>query len=211
MANKDKTPFQAGAETLQKEAAQRTRDSKRRASAPVTTEALHESFAGLEALEVLDRRLENPDAPNVLPIRLKDEPTEAQDPEGRKRRWYLRWFNAAMPNRFHSATASLGYTPVLWEELQNREIVANAFDGSPQVRRGDRGIEVLCKIPLPYYLAIKKKQREKRARSVTPRAMQQEVMAAAAKAGLDPDLDPSIGGIVGEIKVGRERLVSADD
>jgi hypothetical protein len=211
MGNRTQTPAQQEALTLAREAATRSRESKRRANPEVSTEALHEAFAGLEALDILDRRLENPTAPTVLPIRLVDEPTELQDPHGKKRRWYLHWFNTSIPNRFHSATASLGYTPVLWEELQDREIIANAFAGSPQVRRGDRGVEVLCKIPLPYYLAIKKKQQAARARTTTPRAMRDEALAAAAKAGLDGEMDPSIGGVVGDIKLGRERLVSADD
>jgi hypothetical protein len=211
MGNKTPTDFQKQAATLTKDAAARSRESRRRANPEVSTEALHAAFEGLEALEVLDRRLENPSSPTVLPIRLVDEPTELQDPHGKKRRWYLHWFNTSIPNRFHSAVASLGYTPVLWEELQNREIVANAFDGSPQVRRGDRGVEVLCKIPLPYYLAIKKKQQAARARTTTPRAMRDEALAAAAKAGLDGEMDPSIGGVVGDIKLGRERLVSAED
>lgn len=206
-----KTPTQAFTERVQRDAKARERETQRRANPAVTPAQLRESFADLDAIDVLERRLLNPDADQVLPIRLKDEPDHHVDPLGTKRRWYLRWFNTSIPNRFHTATASLGYTPVLWPELRDREIVSNPFNGSEQVRRGDRGVEVLCKIPMPYYLKFKKQQHDKQAAALQPRAMREAAKNAAAKAGLDPDEHEDVGGVVGEIKVGRERLVSSLD
>jgi hypothetical protein len=206
-----KTPVQKHTERVQREARDRERQTQRRANPPQSPEQMREAFKDLDSIDILDRRLTNPEAELVLPIRLKDEPSHAQDPQGAKRRWYLRWFNTSIPNRFHSATASQGYVPVLWEELQDREIVSNAFGGSDQVRRGDRGVEVLCKMPLVYYLAIKKKQREKHDRAMSPKALRNAVAREAVKAGLDPEQHEEVGQIVGDIKVGRERLVSALD
>jgi len=206
-----KTPVQKHTERVQREAKQREQQTQRRANPPQSPEQMREAFKDLDSIDILDRRLTNPEAETVLPIRLTDEPTYAQDPEGRKRRWYLRWFNTSIPNRFHSATAAQGYVPVLWTELQDKEIVSNAFAGSDQVRRGDRGLEVLCKMPLVYYLAIKKKQRDRHNRSLQPKAMREAVAREAMKAGLDPDQNDEVGQIVGDIKTGRERLVSALD
>jgi hypothetical protein len=206
-----KTPVQEHTERVQREGKAREKETQRRVNPTQTPEQMREAFKDFDAIEILDRRLTNPEAETVLPIRLVDEPTDAQDPKGTKRKWYLRWFNTSIPNRFHSATTSQGYVPVKWDELQNREIVSNAFAGSDQVRRGDRGVEVLCKMPLVYYHAIKKKQREKHNRSLTPKALQAAVTNAAVKAGLDPEQNEEVGQIVGEIKVGTQRLVSELD
>jgi hypothetical protein len=124
--------------------------------------ALLEEFADFPGIEIVERRLENPDMPGSLPIRLKDEPTEAQDPHSKKRRWYLRWINASIPSRFHTVTQGRGYVPVLWDELVSRDDIADRFEGAgAQVRRGDRGQEVLVKMPYPLYLAVKRREREK--------------------------------------------------
>jgi hypothetical protein len=207
----NKTPQEIEKARLDKNARERERATQRRANPPTTAAAMREAFKDLDAIEILDRRLTNPEADQVLPIRLKDEPTEAQDPHSTKRRWYLRWLNTSIPNRFHTAKAGKGYTPVTWDELQDRECVSNPFQGSDQVRRGDRGVEVLCKIPMVYYLAIKQKEREKRDRAMTPRALRDAVAREAVKQGLDPEQNAEVGGIVGEIREGRERLVSAVD
>jgi hypothetical protein len=207
----NKTPQQIESERLKKNADERARAARRRANPTASPEAMREAFKDLDSIDILDRRLTNPEADQVLPIRLKDEPSHVADPDGRQRKWYLRWFNTSIPNRFHTAKATQGYTAVQWDELQDREIVSNAFAGSDQVRRGDRGVEVLCKMPLVYYYAIKKKQREKRDRAMTPKALREAVTREALKAGLDPDQHDDVGGIVGEIKLGRETLVSSLD
>lgn len=208
---KKKTADQQMRERLAKESTERAVTTRRIATPAVSATDLHEAFSDLESIDVLDRRLKNPNADEVLPIRLVDEPPQNADPLGVKRKWYLRWFNTAIPNRFHAATASLGYVPVLWKELQNREIVHNAFVGSDQVRRGERGVEVLCKMPMAYYTAIKAKQREKHNRRMTPKALREQVASEAVKRGLDPEQDDSVGGIIGDIRERRDRVVSPDD
>lgn len=211
--NRARTPQQIEQSRLQREAAQRETQVQRqiKTAAAIAPSSLRESFGDLASIDILERRMENPDADMVLPIRLKDEPAAATDPLGLNRRWYLRWFNTSLPNRFHSATAQLGYVPVLWTELQDREQVTNAHAGSDQVRRGDRGVEVLCKIPMAAYRKIKAVQQAKRERGMTPKALREQVAAAAIKQGLDPERDESVGGIVGSIKVGRDRLISEED
>jgi hypothetical protein len=182
-----KSPQEIEKAKLDKAAKDRERRTLKRATTTSTPSMMKEAFKDLDAIDILDRRLTNPEADLVLPIRLKGEPSHVDDPHGHNRTWYLRWFNTSIPNRFHTATASLGYTPVKWDELQDREIISNAFTASEQVRRGDRGVEVLCKMPMTYYTAIKEKQRAKHNRAMTPKALQRAIEREAVKAGLDPD------------------------
>jgi hypothetical protein len=182
-----KSPQEIEKAKLDKAAKDRERRTQKRATPASTPTMMREAFKDLDAIDILDRRLTNPEADLVLPIRLKGEPSHVDDPHGHHRTWYLRWFNTSIPNRFHTVTASLGYTPVKWDELQDREIVSNAFTSSEQVRRGDRGTEVLCKMPMTYYTAIKAKQRGKHDRAMTPKALRAAIEREAAKAGLDPD------------------------
>jgi hypothetical protein len=182
-----KSPQEIEKARLDKNAKDRERRTQKAATTTSSPSMMREAFKDLDAIDILDRRLTNPEADLVLPIRLKGEPSHVDDPHGHHRTWYLRWFNSSIPNRLHTATASLGYTPVEWEELQDREVVSNPFTGSNQVRRGDRGVEVLCKMPMTYYTAIKEKQRAKHNRAMTPKALQRAIEREAVKAGLDPD------------------------
>jgi hypothetical protein len=125
--------------------------------------ALLEKFKDFDGIKVIERRLQDPDLPGSVPIRLKDEPTYLQDPQGKKRIWYLRWINAGEAGRFALVTDTMGYVPVKVSELQNAEAVmglAESKDGI--VRRGDRGQEVLVKMPLELYTRIKLAQEQRR-------------------------------------------------
>lgn len=145
--------------------------------------ALLEKYKDFPGIAVLERRMESPDLPGSLPIRLKDEPAYLEDPQGKKRLWYLRWVNGGQEGRFSQVTDSMGYVPVRIEELQNRESVmglAESKDGI--VRRGDRGQEVLVKMPLELYTAIKRKQQDFRTRrSRNVKAMREDVANAAGR------------------------------
>lgn len=176
----------------------------------VSESELKGAFADFENIEVASRRLDDPNLPGSLPIRLKDEPQEHEDPRGTRRKWYLRWINLAMPNRHHIAQMSLGYAPVKWPELQNVHAVANPFKASDEVRRGENGKEALMKMPMSLYKRIKAKQHEKHARTMTGRALRDQAIKSAEARGLSAEDSEEIGGIVGGIKVGRDRLVSPD-
>lgn len=127
--------------------------------------ALLEQFKDFKGISVIERRLQDPDLPGSVPIRLKDEPTYLEDARGKRRTWYLRWINAAEPGRFALVTDTMGYVPVRIEELQNPEGVMGLADSKDGlVRRGDRGSEVLVKMPLALYTAIKQRQEEARTR-----------------------------------------------
>jgi hypothetical protein len=140
--------------------------------------AKYKNFPGIK---VLSRRLENPDLPGSLPIRLKDEPDYLRDPQGKKRIWYLRWINAAENGRWATVTDAMGYVPVQRDELQNAEAITGLSESKDGiVRRGDKGQEVLVKMPLELYTAIKarqQEQRKRRARNV--KAVREDIAQAA--------------------------------
>lgn len=176
----------------------------------VSDEDLLDAFKDFENITVAERRLTDPNLPNALPIRLKGEPEEHEDPRGIRRKWYLRWINLAMPNRHHIAQQSLGYAPVKWEELQTADVISNPFKGDEFVRRSEGGKEALMKMPMALYRRIKAKQHERHARTMTGRALKESAIAAAVARGLSPEDSEAVGDVIGTIKVGRDRLVSPD-
>src|SRR5574342_129470 len=136
--------------------------TKRRTKADT---ALLERFKDYPGLKAIERRLENPDLPGSLPIRLKDEPPYSEDPTGTRRKWYLRWINGNIEGRFAHVTDAMGYVPVRVDELQDANHITGLHEAKDGVvRRGDRGQEVLVKMPLALYTEIKRRQQEIRAR-----------------------------------------------
>lgn len=155
--------------------------------------ALLEKYKGFKGIAVLERRLNNPDLPGSLPIRLKDEPTYVQDPHGKRRLWYLRWINGGEAGRFSQVTDAMGYVPVRVDELQNQESViglAESKDGI--VRRGDKGQEVLVKMPLELYTAIKSRQQDARHRRSRNAKLVKEDLANAAGRSLGSEAGDTI-------------------
>lgn len=151
----------------------------------VLTPDLLEKFRDFPGIKAVMRRMESPDHdPGSVDIRLIDEPDYAQDPRGLKRLWHLRWVNGGQEGRFANITQVKGYVPVRVHELQNQDLVAGLFrrteDGDhPIVRRGDRGQEVLCKMPLELYQGIRTRQQEIRARRARNAKLVKEDLAHA--------------------------------
>lgn len=145
--------------------------------------ALLEKYKEFPGIKVLERRLSSPDLPGTLPIRLSDEPAYLQDPQGTKRKWYLRWVNGAQDGRYSQVTDSMGYVPVKIEELQNREAIAGMAESKDGiVRRGDRGQEVLVKMPLEVHTLIKRKQQDLRTRrSRNAKAVREDIANVAGR------------------------------
>lgn len=142
---------------------------------------LLEQFKDFPGIKVVERRLTHPDLPGSVPIRLRDEPTYVQDPQGVRRIWYLRWINAAEAGRFSLVTDTMGYVPVRVEELQNPEAVMGLSESKDGlVRRGDRGQEVLVKMPLKLYTAIKQRQQDARQRRARNAKLVKEDLANIA-------------------------------
>lgn len=110
---------------------------------------LIKEFADYPLIDVFERRaLVGLDANTDL--RLKDDPTILVDPTGERCKWKLRWFNFGKEGRAQQAQAE-GYLKVRWEDLADQEAIATGARVDEYVKKGNRGEEVLCKIPRKMY------------------------------------------------------------
>jgi hypothetical protein len=189
-----------------------------RALPVVDKAALMARFKDYPAIDVIERRFTNPNDPGSLPILLKGEPSDAcvnSDHQNRirenaatchlcrkpVRQWTVRWVNTLIEGRW-GQIRSKGYVPVEIHELKDAHDVSDLVrqkedEGKVFVRRGDRGAEVLCKMPLELYIYLKRAQREiQRTRNNSKKAMQSD-LAEAAGAELGDEAGQTIhdGGI----------------
>lgn len=209
----------------------------KRTAAPVDRESLLKRFEGFAAIDVIERRFNDPNDPGSLPILLKDEADGAcvnSDHQYRMkeaatvchlckkptRKWIVRWINTTIEGRW-GQIRSKGYVPVEIGELKDAHDVSDLVrqkedEGKVFVRRGDRGAEVLCKQPLEIYNYLKRAQREtQRARMNSKKAMTND-LAEAAGAELGDEAGQTIhdGGIAVESMTRTRRTLEeemADD
>lgn len=150
--------------------------------------ALLAEFADFPGIKVLERRLDNPDLPGSVSIRLKDEPSHTEDPQNQKRLWYVRWIDTRQDGRYATITSEQGYVPVMISELQNAEHVTGLVDnGDGRVRRGDKGMELLVKMPLKVYNYIKAEQQARHERRRKNAKLMKQDLAEAAGRGLSDE------------------------
>lgn len=175
--------------------------TRQRAMAPINKEALLEKFKDYAAIDVITRRFLDPNDPGSMPILLHDEDTHAcvdthhqfrlkenatrcQFCQKPLRKWTVRWVNTSIEGRWGQIRAK-GYVPVEVKELKDEQDVADLVrrteeDSSVYVRRGDRGQEVLCKMPMELYQYLKRSQREtQRTRNNSKRQQVAELAEAA--------------------------------
>jgi len=165
---------------------------------PSALAQLRKQFADFPAIETLERRLLNPEVPGTLPIRLIDEPAQHEDPSGKKRRWHLRWVNTAIPGRYQHITQGRGYVPVEWDELRSRDDIADRFEGAREVRRGDRGVDVLVKMPLAYFKLLKRAERDQALRRGRSKTAQKEELQATLGRHFGPEAAEAGARFVGD-------------
>jgi hypothetical protein len=135
-------------------------------------------FRGLPNIQVLERRaLHGTDA--NMDVRLKGDAPYEVDPRGERCFWKLRWFNFGKDGRSTEAAAR-GYEKVEWDDLQDAEAVATGLRTDKYVRRGDRGLEVLHKIPQKYYNHVKKREAARTAGLLTSETALRDRMANGA-------------------------------
>ena len=169
--------------------------AKKQTAAPTKAQTILEKYADFAGIDVIERRLQHPELPGSLPIRLKDEPTFLEDPLGNKRKWYLRWINGTEPGRSSTITDVMGYVPVRHEDLQNEKAIAGlAANTDGVVRRGDKGQEWLAKMPLEVYTLIKSKQRESRAKRERNATLVKEDLANLAGNALGSEAGDTVHG-----------------
>lgn len=108
-----------------------------------------EEFKDYPRIEVFRQRmLVGADA--NMSIRLKGDMSVTDDPHGDQLYWKLRWFNFAKEGRAYQADAE-GYMKVKWDDLQDSDMVTTGVRTDEYVRKGDRGLEVLMRLPLKLY------------------------------------------------------------
>lgn len=177
--------------------------------------AIAERFKDFPNIDVLTRRFDNPNDPGSLPILLKGESPDCcvnsdhmnkLRPGATKchlckrpaRLFYVRWANFGMEGRAGQIRAK-GYVAVEIKELRETDDVADLFRSEKDtlVRRGDRGQEILVKMPLEAYTYIKSRQREAwNARAMSGKQIKKD-LAEAAGAELGDEAGQTIhdGGI----------------
>lgn len=161
-----------GAQVVQQDDAQSAMDAE--------LDALKAEFPDYPLIDVFERRvIEGKDASSEL--RLKDEAPLAEDPRGEKRRWQLRWFNFGKEGRAQQATNE-GYVKVRWDDLQDREAVVSDDKSDGYVRKGDKGLEVLHKMPLKLYVYKKRRDAMGRAGLLTSESRLRDHMANSVAA-----------------------------
>jgi hypothetical protein len=136
--------------------------------------ALMEEFKDVPNIEVLAHRLQHgvADAPalrlKVSPAGLP-EPTIAEDPRGETCYWKLRWFNFGIEGRAERFRAE-GYLKVEKSELQDPDSLPSLSTIDQYVRKGERGLEVLGKIPRKVFAFKKKRDALRNGRMLTSEA-----------------------------------------
>lgn len=194
-------------EVLVREARVRSRQAAITEEQQRTTpiEDLQKKFKDFEGIEVAERRLQNPDVWHSVAQRLLDEPSFGEDPHGVGAKWMLRWINTGNPNRYSHVVGNLGYVPVLWKDLRDADKLAGAFREGEFVRRGDKGIELLVKMPKELFQAIKARQRQGSAYASTPEGLRAAAVADARARGADASA------IVGDIRGGGVETLNAEN
>ena len=148
-------------------------------------------------VEVLDRRLQSPFGSPSASVALT-EPG-----------WVCRWFNAALAaDRIWKAKHE-GWQGVLPAELADREQIGG-FQVSPDgfVVRGDKGQELLMKLPADWQQRIATAKAEQNTRNMRPGVMKREVAEAAGRAMGDEAgsfVDRNVQ-LVGTVTDSRERI-----
>lgn len=153
-------------------------------------EALKREFKDYPAIDMLERRaLVGAEANTEL--RLTDEPGLLEDPYGESRKWKLRWFNFGVEGRATKA-AQEGYIKVTWAELRDGDGIATSNKSDEFVRQGDKGLEVLHKIPVKLFDYKKRRDAARRNGLLTSETQMRDhlsnsVSALAGRAGDNAD------------------------
>jgi hypothetical protein len=179
-------------------------------------ERLRQGLEDFPSIDILERRLMNPEGAPSEPIRLRDqsEPME------------IRWINTEIPGRYHDVTRYGGYVPVKMGELLDPKEVSDLQE-SPDgvVTRGERGKEVLMKMPKRYYDAIQRKRSTiEQNRLRNSRNVKNELMeAAGSQSHTYKDTEGNtvtvsgdeaahrVGAFFGEVKSYRETIQFTDE
>lgn len=119
-------------------------------------------------VSILERRLQNPFGDGSPTIKLK-EPG-----------WALHIFDTSRAGRFHIAQREKGWVPVLPEDLDGPAEDYGFDIAEGRVVRGERGKEILMKMPQRMYDQIAQRKAELTAHSNTPRQLKRAAIEQTA-------------------------------
>lgn len=144
---------------------------------PKTTTDTPAEARKLPQVTVLERRLQNPFGEGSPTVRLR-EPG-----------WALHIFDTSRPGRFHYAKREKGWEPVRAEELDGaaEDLGFDVVDG--KVVRGERGKEVLMKMPQHMYDRIAMRKAEVTSARNSPARLKQDVLEQTAATYSDQAAD----------------------
>ena len=121
-------------------------------------------------VEILNRRLQSPHGAPSAPVAFKEAG------------WEARWFNAAIASDHVWRAKQNGWTPVLPAELADPEQIGG-YVLSPEgyVTRGERGQELLMKLPSEWRKQIQQAKVQKNLDAMRPGRTKRDLTEAAGK------------------------------
>lgn len=150
-------------------------------------------------VEIWERRIINPN------------PSFAQEIHLKQSGWMTRWINTkAYPGRLQLAREQ-GYMPVKPDELKDTsEIVDLQTSPEGYVVRGDRGEEILMKIPEAVYKKVQRRKVELYNRQYEGKRFKEGIQSAAGEQ-YSGDHAEAVGLLKGTIKFGTERVAATEE
>ena len=137
--------------------------AKKTATATTTTDAL-------PSISVLERRLQNPFGEGSPPVKLKQQG------------WTLHVVNANLrPGRYHDVVRNKGWVPVEATEIDGDPMDFGFDIKDGRVVRGERGQEVLVKMPTRDYESIQMAKDAHNRKLIGRKAVKQAAIEGAAK------------------------------
>lgn len=172
--------------------------------APVSAEVPDRQGVDPKKVQIWERRFVNPGRESAQSIHLRDEGFET------------RWVNTGVEGRFHRAVHEQGWTPVRPSELGEDPADLGFQVVGETVRRGERGVEVLMKIPTSVFKLIRQRKGQLEIESL--KKTRQNIAEATARQfgseagdwafdGRPADEDRPVSGLRGKVLDYRERRV----
>lgn len=142
-----------------------------------------ETYEFYPDVEVLDRRVLDPNMARDIPILFRDEAP------GQKPKYYKRWVDTHVPSRLLTLTQVGGYKKAEWSMLKDKGEIGDRYEsgtgtGDPYVRRGEKGRYILLFMPYAKWLEIKTAQANQRTQKERTQMTRMAAQRAAGEPGI---------------------------
>lgn len=160
----------------------------------VAAPAPPETYQYYPDVELLDRRVLDPQLDRDVTIQFKDE-TNLRP--GQTPKYYKRWVDTRVPHRYLTLTQRGGYKVATWDMLADKNDIGDRSEGlGAEVSRGEKGQYKLLFMPYAKWMEIKTAQARKR----TDRERTEMKSLATSAASTIPGADQIASSFRGEIK-----------